>query len=119
MRTIGNHVETALLRVVAAVAGVSNVDRQKPIMTIEEIRSSDWASATFVGSIHEFDLRFEGTTGAVNTAMDALASGLAKREIALSGQIVAEIGMLPGDKKVIGEDMISKTLTVNALVIRD
>lgn len=119
MRPVSNHVETRLLRAIAAVAGISDVDRSKPIMIIETLRSSEWASATFVGSTHSFDLRIEGTAQGVDAAIAALASGLAECEIALSGQIVAEIGILPGETTVARDNMISKSLTVNALTIRD
>ncbi len=115
----GNHTELTILRAVTAVAGLSNSDRQKPILIVEEIRSSDWASATFVGKLHAFDLRIEGAALAVATAMTALESGLADRDIAIGGQIVAEIAVLPGDCRVTTDNMVSKSLTVNALTIRD
>ena len=114
-----NHIELAIVRAVSAVAGLSPLDRQKPILIIEEIRSSDWASATFIGKLLAFDLRIEGEAAAVAAAMTALESGLADRDIAIGGQIVAEIGVLPGDGCATADNMLSKSLTVNALTIND
>ena len=119
MRTITGHIENALLRAIADVAGLDGIDRQKPIMIIEAIRTEEWASATFIGMTHAFDLRIEGLAVAVDAAVAALEAKLAQREVAMAGQIVAEIGILPGDTKVTGDHMISKALTVNVITIRD
>jgi hypothetical protein len=130
MRTIGNHREMAILRAVAGLAGLAEVsmaasgstvsleNRQKPILVIEEIRSTDWASATFAGAIHEFELRIEGIAAHVAAALEALA-GLPDLEIPMSGHFVAEIGMVPGAQFNISDNMVSQTLTVNALTIID
>lgn len=119
MRPITNHIESALLQTIADVAGLDGTDRQKPIMVIAAIRTSDWASAAFIGKVHAFDLRIEGLAITVATAMAALATKLVDREVALLGQIVAEIELLPGDTDIISDHMISNALTANVLTIRD
>jgi hypothetical protein len=118
MRPAGHHVAAALLRAVAAAAGASAIDRQKPIMIVEEVVSTDWASATFVGATHVLSLRFEGTAGAVDAVFEALG-GLAEREIPIPGHIVAELVALPGPTQNMADNMVAKSLTVNALTIID
>ena len=126
MRATGNHREIAILRAVAGLAGLESPrvaghslpDRQKPILITEEIRSTDWASATFSGVIHDFDLRIEGPAIAVAGALAALA-GLADHDIPMTGHFVAEIGMVAGTLIDISDNMVSQSLTVNALTIID
>ena len=116
MRAMGNHREIAILRAVAGLAGLNTVsgrdisspDRQKPIMVVEEIRSTDWASATFAGAIHDFALRIEGTVAAVAAAIGALTD-LADQDIPMSGHFVAEIAMVPGVLVNITDDMVSQS----------
>jgi len=119
MRPSGNHIHSAILRRIMAIAGLSEPDRQKPILIVEEIRSSDWASATFVGATHDFDLRIQGGAEAVAAAVARLEADLSECDIALSGHIVAEIVILPGKETITDVYMISKSLTVNALTICD
>lgn len=118
MRPAGNHVTAALLRAVATCGGLSASDRQKPIMVVENIVSTDWASATFVGATHVLDLRFEGRASDIADAFGAFES-LAEREIAIPGIIVAELVATPGPTQSMADNMIAKTLTVNVLTIID
>lgn len=119
MRRTENHVEAAILRAIAAEAGIDMGNREKPFMIVEEVRSVDWASATFIGARHRFDLRIEGEDGAVAQAVERLVSGLPEREIPIIGHIVAEIfaSFVKEGKQYIkiGE----RRLTVNALTIAD
>ncbi len=119
MRPSGNHAQSAILRSILATAGLSVPDRQKPILVVEDVRSTDWASATFVGATHDFDLRIEGEETAVAAAVARIAAELPECDIALSGHIVAEIVVLPGEMLVTADYMVSRSLTVNALTIRD
>jgi hypothetical protein len=118
MRPAGHHVAAALLRAIAAVAGTSVTDRQKPIMIVEEAVSTDWASATFVGATHVLSLRFEGSVEGIDAVFRAL-EGLAECEIAIPGHIVAELVALPGPTQNMPDSMVAKALTVNALTIID
>lgn len=118
MRTAGNHVTAALLRAVASCAGLSAFDRKKPIMIVEDAVSTDWASATFIGATHVLNLRFEGDPAGVADAFRAFED-LAEREIAIPGQIVAELLASPGPTQHMNVNMIAKYLTVNVLTIVD
>jgi hypothetical protein len=118
MRSAANHVAAALLRAVAATAGLTSNDREKAIMIVEEVVSTDWASATFVGATHCLQLRFEGASDVIAEVFRA-CDGLAEREIPIPGHIVAELSALPGPTQHIDDNMIAKTLTVNVLTIVD
>jgi hypothetical protein len=118
MRPTGHHITAALLRAIAAAAGVSATDRQKPIMIVEEVASTDWASATFVGATHALALRFEGSAEGIAAVFEAL-DDLAEREIAIPGHIVAELVANPGPTQNMPDSMVAKSLTVNILTIVD
>ena len=85
-----------ILRAVAAVASLDGHGREKPIMVIEELRSQDWASATFIGQRHELDLRIDGKAAAVAAAASRLTAELANHEVPLPGYFIAELAVLPG-----------------------
>ena len=119
MRSTANHVQAAIMRAVAAQAGLDGADREKPILIVEAVRSVDWASATFVGARHEFDIRIIGDHAAVAQAVDLLVAGLADRDIPISGQIVAEIAVVLGNEDKRNLNMGGMSLSVNALTIVD
>lgn len=118
----------ALLRGIAAAAGLDSTDREKPILVVEELRSHDWASATFVGFTHSFNLRLVGPATAVAAAVDALALRLPDWEFHLPGHIVADIAVAPAEQERIdepaivaipGPSTVSHPLVVNTLIIID
>lgn len=118
MRPSGNHVTAALLRAISACGGLSTADRQKPTTIVEDVVSTDWASATFVGATHVFSLRFEGDSTWIAEAFRAFDS-LPEREIAIPGHIVAELVATAGPTQHMNDNMVAKTLTVNVLTIID
>lgn len=129
MRPLGNHIHAAVLRAVSGQADVAQVgvgqdghsikNREKPIMIVEDIRSTDWASVTFLGATHEFDLRFEGERAAVDIALQKLTARLPECDIPIAGHIVAEIAVTFGTERASSTNMIAKALTVNVLTIID
>jgi hypothetical protein len=119
MRPVGNHVHAAILRAIAAEADVDSDDREKPIMVIGEIRTTDWASATFVGARHEIDVRLDGEPGAIAAAVDRLTSRLPERDIPISGHIVAEIAVTPVNTSKQKVNIGVCRLIVNVLTITD
>jgi hypothetical protein len=119
MQPNGSYLQTMILRAIADIAGVSTFDREKPILVIEQLRSDDWASATFIGATHRFDLRLEGDRDAVAAAVQALVAALPDRDIPLAGHIVAEIAVTPQPPMTLADNMVSNMLTVNALTIVD
>jgi len=134
MRVIGTHVEAALLRGVADAARLDVGDREKPIMIVEEVRTLDWASATFVGARISMALRLEGEGGAIESALRDLGARLPDWEFRIHGQIVAEIGLVsdvhgtdlagdvhagPGHVPSLGPSTVSRPFVVEALTILD
>jgi hypothetical protein len=119
MRPFSNHVHAALLRAIASEAGLDARDREKPILIVEEIRSVDWASATFIGARHEIDLRLEGTAAAVAAAAERLVEALPEADIPICGHIVAEIAATPVNTTEQKVNIPSERLRVNVLTIID
>lgn len=119
MRPNSSHIQAALLRAITAQAGLDNLDRQKAILIVENIRSDDWASATFLGATHALELRIQGPAPIVDAAAKALQDGLAERDIPIAGHIAAEVEVVLGTVTNIADNMISISLMVNALTIID
>jgi hypothetical protein len=119
MRPVGNHVHAAILRAIVDEAGTDGADREKPILVIEEIRSTDWASATFVGARHEMEIRLDGEAGAVAATISRLVSGLPERDIPICGHIVAEIAATPVNTTKQKVNISQARVLVNVLTIVD
>lgn len=120
MRTSTGPVANAILRQIGVLARIDGLDRQKPIMIVEAIRADDWASLTFVGQRHEFDLRLEGEAGAVAAALAVLEAELAESEIPLAGTFVAEIRVAAGECRALDDPtQVVRELRIEALSIRD
>ena len=119
MRTIANHVQATILRGIAECAGILPADRQKPMLVIEEIVSTDWASATFLGATHDFSLRLDGEAAPVAAALARLAADLCEHDITIPGHIVAEIVLQPLSGLDVDQAIVSQHFTVNALTIID
>jgi hypothetical protein len=130
MRPFKSAIESAVLRALAAAADLNADDRQKPTMVVEEIRTFDWASVTFIGARHIFDLRFDGPPAGVTEAAAALAQRLPDWEFRIPGHIVADIELSgidsleashsdPGEISNSGPSTASHSFVVNVLTIVD
>lgn len=115
----GNHIALATVRGISELSSLSTADRQKPTIVVEDVVSTDWASATFIGATHEIALQILGNDDAVAAAVATISAGLPDHEFTIAGHIVAEIAVLPGCEAAVADHMISKSLTVNALTISD
>jgi hypothetical protein len=123
MRDPIGHAATRILREIEALVRIDDNDRQKPSLIVEDVRSVDWASLTFLGQRHEFDLRIEGECDAAAAALSRLVDELAEREIAISRQFVADIRVIPGDAHALGPlqpaGLCCQPVSIEALVLRD
>ncbi len=130
MRPFKTAIEAALLRGIAAAAQLDAMNRQKPILVVEEIRSVDWASITFVGARHCFDLRLDGNPESIADAMQALTLRIPDWEFRIPGHIVADIDLAgvetldtshsdPGEVSNAGPSTVSHSFVVNVLTIVD
>lgn len=61
-----------------------------PLLVVEEIASRDWASATFVGQLHCFEIRLEGSAAAVTAAVARIEAKLPEVDVAMPGHLLAE-----------------------------
>lgn len=116
------HVATRLLREIEALVRIGDNDRQKPSVIVEEIRSTDWASLTFVGQRHALDLRLEGEADAVAAVLTRIVETLAEHEIPIAGHFVADIRIIPGpprDASCATHGYCCQPMTIEALVLRD
>jgi hypothetical protein len=93
-----NDATTAFLR---AIGG--NFD--KVALTVEEIRSRSWASATFAGARHELTFRIEGA--GAGAAADSFLSTLTAAEFDLRGHILADIALVSEERTDEGQVRIS------------
>jgi hypothetical protein len=119
MRMAGTHVHAAVMRAITRIAGAALPDRQKPVLIVEDIRSQDWASVTFIGATHAIDLRLEGDADVVAAANRCLISEIAEHDIPVAGQIVADIAVTLSSVAAGAGDSIAHSLTVNLLTILD
>lgn len=120
MRPAADRLALHLVRAVADEAGAATIaGAASAQLIVEELVTRDWASATFTGALHRLDLRLDGPAASVAQACDRLQAGLSTRDIPLPGHFVAEIALTLGNLIHYGDNLISHSLTVNALVIAD
>ena len=98
-----------LLRALLARAGV---ERNRIFLTA--FRSTDWQSLTFVGERHEMELRIPAPDAEL--LAERLTNGLSDTEFAITGQIVADIGM---DRQPMTNADGSISLFIEALTIAE
>lgn len=82
-------------------------------VTFESLTSRPWASITFAGERHKLVLRLPGP--GAQAAVDAFLDGLADREFALRGHIVADIEATGIERDGDGQ----LRLTLEALTVED
>jgi len=83
-------------------------------VTLEEIRSRSWASATFTGARHELTLRIAGD--GARGAADAFLANLHAAEFKLRGHILADIALLSDERR---DDQDWVRLSLDALTVED
>jgi regulation of enolase protein 1 (concanavalin A-like superfamily) len=95
MRTLIDDGHGLVLRTIRQLVAATRDDPAgPPAIVIEEIASVDWASLTFAGRLHRFELRIEGGREAVEAACAALEAALPDAEIAASGHLLAQAGVI-------------------------
>ena len=102
-----NDATTAFLRVVGGKF-------DKFALTVEEIRSRSWASATFTGARHELSFRIEGE--GADAAADDFLDTLTAAEFDLRGHILADIALV-GEER--GDDGNWIRISLEALTVED
>lgn len=116
MRPLTAGASGPLLRAIAALVQQSE-DISPPRLTVEEIETRDWASATFIGATHRLALRIDGPPGSVRDAMSRLEE-VGEIEIAVPGHIVADVALVRGTMEE-DRDCVTQSFTITALVVED
>ena len=83
-------------------------------LTVEEIRSRSWASATFTGARHELSFRIEGE--GAGAAADAFLATLSAAEFDLRGHILADIALVAEERSESGDRV---RISLEALSVED
>ena len=100
-------------RDVAEALRSANIGNFRGTVRTENLASRPWASAGLIGFRYRFLVHFQGI--AANAAATAFADGLAEREFALPGQIVADIAVVDlGEDGEVRSRLIVEALTVAA-----
>ena len=87
-------------------------------MIVESISSDNWASATFVGQCHRFELRFEGPRYKLEALVDNLVHHVPEAEIEVPGHLVADFQIV--EVRWDGNDLATAVaVTCEALTIED
>ena len=119
-RAMMGHAATVLLRQIGNLVRIEPDDREKPILIVEEARTIDWASLTFVGQRHVLDLRIEGEVADVAAALAQVEAGLADTEFSITGHFLADIMAVPGSRQETRRGgHVAQRLRVEALVLKD
>jgi hypothetical protein len=103
VKPLANDATSALLRAMT-------VNFMNFVLTIEEIRSRNWASATFVGARHEIGLKIAGE--GAEAAADRFAMTLEAREFHLRGHVLADIALIANEPVEGGVRLRIEALTV-------
>lgn len=85
---------------------------------VESFQSSAWASATFEGQRHAFTLRIDGDAESVDSAALRLCGVLLESEIALPGQLLADLAIIGEDTVTVGGTQ-ARRLHFEALTVLD
>ena len=103
MEALINDATTALLRAL-------RVNFVNFAFRLEEIRSRNWASATFVGARHALTFRLEGE--GAEAAAEGLAQGLDFAVTPLRGHILADLALVSQERLADGVRVALEALTV-------
>ena len=95
-----------------ALLGRAGFDRNR--ILLNNFRTIDWQSLTFMGERHEMELRMPGPNA--GALVDCLTDGLSDAEFAIPGQIVADIGI---ERPPSRNDDGSFSLFIEALTISE
>lgn len=109
MRPAAQDATSGLLRAVQASFAIP--------VTLEEVRSRAWASATFVGARHELSLRLEGLEA--DQAAKEFVADLAAAEFPLRGHIVADMHVAAEECGTAPDGEPYVRLRIEALTVED
>lgn len=91
----------------------------RPVLVIEELCETPWASLTFSGTRHRLDLRLHGSVQAVEEAVDALRAWTDEPDPVPGGHFLAEVQVTETAREVGGCGRMLLCLRLDALTIEE
>jgi len=85
-------------------------------LTLEQVRSRSWASATLSGVRHQIGFRLDGPGAAA--AADAFLEGLTEREFEIRGHVLADIALVSESRSEDPDGPVVR-ISLEALTIED
>lgn len=119
MKTFIQDGHTLVLRAVRKLSGAETgwaVPGKGLRLVVEEVQSRDWASATFAGQLHRFELRLEGAAAEVEAAVARVEMGLPEVDSACGRYFIAEAGLVDVTVQTHGGEAIA-SLSIDALTL--
>lgn len=102
-----------------AERAIESADAHCPHVTLERFETAPWASATFSGHRHEFELLLAGEEDAVDGLANAMIQDFLNEDLRVAGNAVADIAHTHTDKIVDGEGAAAVRLRFEALSVSD
>lgn len=89
-----------------------------PDLVVEELASTDWASLTFSGRLHRFELRLEAdAVAALDAACAALEAALPEAEGTDGRNLLAQAGLVACRPVPAALDRAARRLVIEALTL--
>jgi hypothetical protein len=92
---------------------------EPPVLVIEQLEETPWASLTFSGTRHHLELRLDGTAQAVAEAVEALATWTDEPDPLPGGHFLAEVQVTETAREVGGCGRMRLCLCLDALTIEE
>lgn len=90
-----------------------------PLLVIEDLQETPWASLTFNGTRHHLDLRLSGSAQAVEEAADALSTWTEEADPLPGGHFLAEVQITETAREIGGTGRMLLCLRLDALTIEE
>jgi hypothetical protein len=110
---------TALSKTGPSSTAPWNLPDEPPILVIEHLQETPWASLTFNGTRHHLELRLDGDAQAVEEAADALATWTDEPDPLPGGHFLAEVQVTETAREVGGYGRMRLCLRLDALTIEE
>lgn len=90
-----------------------------PLLVIEDLQESPWASLTFTGTRHHLELRLSGSEQAVEEAASALSTWTDEADPLPGGHFLAEVQITETAREIGGTGRMLLCLRLDALTIEE
>lgn len=103
------------------LSGSSGPDAKKagPALILEDFAWEPWASLTYTGARHRFELRLDGPMAIVEQAQDRLEALFASGDLPLAGQFLADFAIGEKEGEVRQDGTMQLSISLEALTLED